>query len=338
MDLLGQILSILTFVFSIVPTPTFTPIITPKLITPISLNRIFDNRLEVLKGSENNSVTLITTGDVIPARTVNFKMVEKNDFSYPFSLTAGYLRNADLTLINLEAPLIENCPVTTEGMIFCGDQRFVAGMLSAGIDAATLGNNHALNYGREGLIQTAALLHKNNILYSGIPEDSLSNLAVSEVKGLSFGFLSYNILDNPDQNKILTEISEAAGKVDFLVVSYHWGAEYTARPAEETINLARQTIDAGADLVAGNHPHWIQPIEVYKDKLIIYAHGNFIFDQEWSEETKTGIIVKTVIYGKKIIDAEVIPVYIRNYSTPEFLTGQKKEEVLKLVREISMKF
>ena len=123
--------------------------------------------------------------------------------------------------------------------------------------------------------------------------------------------------------------------IDFLIVAFHWGAEYVKYPAAETRQLAYDAIDSGADLIAGNHPHWIQPIEVFKDKLIIYAHGNFIFDQEWSEETKTGIIVKTYMSGGKIADAEVIPIYISNFNQPEILTGKKKEAVLNLVREIS---
>ena len=63
-------------------------------------------------------ITIITTGDVIPARTVNWKMTQYNDFTYPFAKTADFLKNADLTIINLEAPLVPNCPITQEGMVF----------------------------------------------------------------------------------------------------------------------------------------------------------------------------------------------------------------------------
>ena len=322
------------FNLSQIPVKPSFPLISPTpVIAPITLEKIFDGKIDTNKPAHDISIS--TTGDVIPARTVNFKMTQNNDFTLPFQKTAGFLKNSDMTIVNLEAPLIGNCPVTTEGMVFCGNPRFIEGLLYAGIDVATTGNNHSLNHGIDGLSQTVRLLEKNNILYAGLPDKKLSNLAVKVVKDQRIGTLAYNILDNPDRNIILEEIQKAKNETDFLIVAFHWGAEYVRYPSAETRQLAYDAIGSGADLIAGNHPHWIQPIEVFKDKLIIYAHGNFIFDQEWSEETKTGIIIKTYLAGDKILDAEVIPIFISNYNQPEILAGQKKEAVLNLVREIS---
>jgi poly-gamma-glutamate synthesis protein (capsule biosynthesis protein) len=290
---------------------------------------------------ESETITLITTGDVIPARTVNWLMTKYQSFIYPFQKTASFLKTADLTLINLEAPLIANCPLTNEGMVFCGNQKFIEGLLFAGIDVVNLANNHSLNWSPEGLCQTVKLLSQNEILVNGLPpnfrcqEKVFEPLTVKTLKNLKIGFLGFNFLEEDWSKDFLVAISRAKKEVDFLIVSSHWGAEYQRLPSSTTIKLAHQMIEAGADLLVGNHPHWYQPLEIYQEGLIIYAHGNFIFDQEWSLATKTGFIAKHTLYKGKLVDTQIFPIFIQNYSQPYFLEGQEKKTVLKNLKEIS---
>lgn len=301
---------------------------------PLTLNSIFSSDHSwVNQIPEEKAITLITTGDVIPARTVNYKMTVYNDFTHPFAKTADFLRSADLTLINLESPLIKNCPVTNMGMIFCGHQRFIDGLLFGGIDVVNLANNHTLNYGLNGIQQTIDLLNNNNILTCGFP---INNLTMKQCNNLTIGFLGWNLLEKFNEEEILETIKQAKNQVDLLIVSPHWGAEYTPYPAQWQRKLAHQMIDAGADLIAGNHPHWIQPIEVYQNKLIIYAHGNFIFDQEWSLETKTGIVGKHTFYENRLVESQFFPVFISDYNQPEFLEGSEKQKVLKNLKNLSL--
>ena len=360
MDLKTLILSITVFLSSflpISPNPSLLPSNPPikvektspieKLsIPPLSLNSIFSpDHSWTEKLPQEKAITLITTGDVIPARSVNWKMTKYNDFTYPFQKTADFLKSADLALINLESPLTNPCPVTQEGMVFCGSQRFIEGLTFAGIDIVNLANNHTGNWGIKGLCQTVELLENNGILSSGLPSNfscpslpsnSFSPSSFLTFKGITFGFLGYNILDKPDKEKILQDIRQTKTEVDFLIVSFHWGAEYTHSPAPETIILAHKAISAGADLIAGNHPHWYQPIEIYKEKPIIYAHGNFIFDQEWSQETKTGFLAKFSIYQNKVIDLQIFPIFIHDYSQAYFLEGKGKEKILEDIKHISL--
>ncbi len=371
------------------PNPQFSPILGREKkqeikVKKLTLESIFSSEKDNSKAlPKDQIISIITTGDVIPARSVNWKMTKYNDFTYPFLKTYQFLKDADLTLINLEAPLTQNCPVTNEGMVFCGNQRFVEGLKFADIDVVNLANNHTLNYGYEGLCQTTEILQKNNILVTGLPENlncsknahllferipSLSagkadrvegevenqktetsrqarrvipsQLAIKEMKGTKLGFLGFNILDLSIQlnqsAELLQSIQFAKSQVDFLIVSCHWGAEYQRSPAQETINLAHKAVDNGADLIVGNHPHWYQPIEIYKNKLIVYAHGNFIFDQEWSKETKTGIVGKYSIFQNKIVDVQFFPIFIHDYSQSYFLEGKEKEEVLEDLKRISL--
>jgi poly-gamma-glutamate synthesis protein (capsule biosynthesis protein) len=87
-------------------------------------------------------------------------------------------------------------------------------------------------------------------------------------------------------------------------------------------------VDAGADLVIGNHPHWVQGVELYKGRYIAYAHGNFIFDQMWSYETRVGIVGKYTFYDTQLVRVEYIPVLSIDYGQPVPMAGAERQAVL----------
>lgn len=279
---------------------------------------------------------MIATGDVMPARSVNDRMVKRNNFRWPFEKTADVLSLADLTVINLETPLITDCTPTNQGMIFCGDARAVEGLVFSGVDVATLGNNHAGNYFQEGVEETKTILTNAGIL------PVAEGILYREVKGSRFAFLSYNDIGSPEagvpwaEEEVITrEVAKARESADVVIVSYHWGEEYVTEPESRQRKLAHFTIDVGADVVLGNHPHWIQPIEIYKDKFIIYAHGNFVFDQEWSEETKTGVVGRYTFYEGKLVDVEYLPIRIVDYGQPYFLAGEEAARIVASLEQAS---
>lgn len=299
--------------------------------SPPSLEQIFkkDHSWIATLSAERKRV-VIATGDVIPARSVNFKAVSLNNFKWPYENIAEVLKSADITFINLEAPLLNYCLPAQEGMIFCGTSKNIEGLVYSGVDIASLANNHAGNYGEKGVLETVSILLKNGISVTGI-----NGPLIRDVKGLKIAFLGYNDISKPqpgvsnfDEQKIKSEISEARKQVDIVVVTYHWGVEYRDQPDERQKYLAHLTIDSGADLVIGNHPHWIQPIEIYKGKLIAYAHGNLVFDQEWSQKTKEGIIGIYTFYDNSLVDVEYLPISIQNYGQPKFLEGEEKKQIL----------
>lgn len=121
-----------------------------------------------------------------------------------------------------------------------------------------------------------------------------------------------------------------------MIVAFHWGTEYTSTPNSTQIELAHSTIEAGADLIIGNHPHWVQGIEQYKGKFISYSHGNFIFDQMWSQETKEGVLGKYTFNNDGLINVEFIPVIIDEYSQPRFATKAEADRVLQRMKESSL--
>ena len=272
--------------------------------------------------SENSPWTLIATGDIIPARSVNYKTITYKDFTWAWKNIASILESGDITVINLESPLLSNCPITNDGFIFCGDKRHIEGLVYAGVDVATLANNHIGNYGKKGIDETVKFLRSRGIDVTGIDEEP----AIRVVNKIRAGFLAYNDIGAKeegvswaDTSVMEREIQELRNKVDVLVVSMSWGEEYTATPSARQKELAHFIIDSGADFILGNHPHWIQPVEVYQGKYIVYAHGNTIFDQMWSEETKKGVIGKYTFSGMRLINVEFIPTYIEDYGQPKVL-------------------
>ncbi|MFC1622331.1 CapA family protein [Patescibacteria group bacterium] len=269
-------------------------------------------------------VVLIATGDIIPARSVNAQGIRYKNPKWAFENISSLLKSSDLTLINLETPLIDNCPTTDSGMIFCGRVENIEGIVESGVDVVNVANNHFGNYGINGVIETVNNLRDNNMTISGLP----SQPEYKEVRGIKFSFLGYNDIgtqvgiEQANDEIIKKQVKKAKENSDVVVVSFHWGVEYVATPTKRQKHLAHLAIDSGADLVIGNHPHWEQSEEYYKEKYIKYAHGNTIFDQMWSEETKKGVIGKYTFEGSELTKVEFVPIYIKDYGQPELVSDE----------------
>ena len=264
-------------------------------------------------------ITLIFTGDVMLGRTVNKNIVTYNDPTWPFKNVASVLSAADITYVNLEGPLVPNCPIVESGFKFCGNLDNAKELEYAGVDVVSLANNHATNYGPEGLTSTVESLE----LY-GIHPVGLGSPVRVERQDQTFTFHSFNDIgpypgiQNLDPNTFAGIIARAKVEGEVLIVTFHWGNEYQATPSDRQIQFAHQAIDAGSDLVIGAHPHWVQTKEVYRGKTIYYSLGNFVFDQEWSAETKRGLVVKATYVGDQLQFTEELPILIENYGQPRW--------------------
>lgn len=273
--------------------------------------------------------TMIATGDVIPARTVNYKTITYNNFLWAWEETADFLQSADITFINLETPLIPNCPIMNDGFTFCGDERHIEGLRFAGVDVANLGNNHIGNFGAEAVESTVALLSSKSIVPVGV-----QNPQYIMADGIRFAFLGYNdigrqgVVAHLDDGTFEDDIRIASHNADVVVVQPHWGIEYTHEPSNRQIEMAHRMIDAGADIIIGNHPHWVQPVEFYKDGVIVYAHGNFIFDQMWSDKTTQGVIGKYTFYDSHLIDIQFTPIIIEDYGRARYATISESQQII----------
>jgi len=257
---------------------------------------------------------IILTGDVMLGRSVMKESYEVGDYSYPFRKVYKELKEADLVFVNLENPIIKDCPIIVGGFKFCGSYEMLEGLKLSGIDVVSLANNHSRNFGEEGVNETVTVLKSINISATG-----LSNLIVKEVGGIKYGFLGFDFVSNAPKESDFALVKESNNQVDVLIVGVHWGNEYKDKPNDYQVAWANLLIESGADVISGHHPHWVQTIDYINGKPVYYSLGNFIFDQMWSEETKKGMVVKLLFDKDKLIREEFLPTYMSSWAQPEFV-------------------
>jgi poly-gamma-glutamate synthesis protein (capsule biosynthesis protein) len=204
-------------------------------------------------------------------------------------------------------------------MIFCGRPEAAAGLGAAGFDGMGLANNHILNYGERGKEETIAWLDR-----AGIVPIVQGNGREFEIEGVRVGVFAFDDVSKPlDEEEVIGEIEQWKDDVEVVIVMIHWGVEYVDTPNERQQLLGRQMIDAGVDVVVGSHPHWTQSVEAYRDGVIFYSLGNFVFDQMWSDQTRLGSIalikLKTQNSKLKTMEYELVPVKIYDYGQPRII-------------------
>ena len=271
-------------------------------------------------------VNILFVGDIMLDRKVEAQM-EKNGFNYPFEKIAAFLKENDYVFGNLEGPISENpTKFSLNAMTFAFSDKIIEPFLAANFRILSLANNHTLNTGKEDFNETQELLKKAGIDYVGDP------MICSEkyiIKG-NLLFLAFNKTFSECQDKEIIEIIEKIKKENsdkFMVISMHWGGEYKTENSQAQKDLAHKIIDAGADLIIGHHPHVVQGVEKYKDKMIFYSLGNFIFDQYFSEETQEGLAVRLEVYGSKII-YRIFPIE-SIVSQPQLMEKEKAKEFMR---------
>ena len=295
----------------------------------------FTDKLSSLKA------TLVFGGDVMLSRDVWRKMKEHGDFSWPFLEVSNELSKADLAVVNLESPFSTNglYNVSTDSNNFNADPRSIEGLKLAGIDLVTLANNHFGNQRQQGMIETFEILETNNIDFIGAGRNfsAAHRGEIFKINGIRFGFLAYAYpetqyvatnntpgIANMEIEQVKKDIIELKRQADVLVIIMHAGNEYTKLPNGLQKSFAHSVIDAGADFVIGHHPHWVQLVEFYKEKPIFYSLGNLIFDQEWSRETKQGVITKAHFVDKKLDKIEIIPIHIQDFGQPKIIEDESE--------------
>ena len=258
-------------------------------------------------------VEIILAGDVMLGRTVMTKSLDSGEPTYPFEKVAGQLAEADFVFVNLENPIIENCPRTSTGLKFCTDPKLTSGLKFAGVDVVTLANNHALDYGKGGIEKTVEFLKEE-----GIEAVGLGNLVIKEKKGIRFGFLGFNFVSSGPKDEDFKLVSDSDEKVEVLIVGIHWGEEYQDKANKFQREWTKKLVEVGADVIVGHHPHWVQDSESTNGKPVYYSLGNFVFDQMWSEKTREGLLIKLTFRDGVLVDEEKLPIYMANWAQPEF--------------------
>lgn len=249
------------------------------------------------------------------------------------------MKAADIMMANQEFAFSERgTPMEDKQYTFRIAPRYTALIKDMGIDILTLANNHALDYGQTALMDSFAALEEAGIRYVGAGEnlERAKKLEIIEVNGMKIGFLaasrvipvhSWNAGKNSagmfttyDPTSLLEEIEAGKKKCDALVVYVHWGEESMEYPEEYQKTMARQYIDAGADAVIGSHPHVMQGIEYYQNKIIAYSLGNYVF----SARTGQGAMLQLTFRKDGTQQAKLVPFDASAFPVKEMEVQEQK--------------
>lgn len=257
---------------------------------------------KLIKKAVQPEIKILFVGDIMLDRGVE-TLMQKNSNDYPFEKIKDFLDDFNLISANLEGPIVTKAKDFGPHVLqfaFANDS--ASSLLRNHINFVSLANNHTLNMGQIGLSQTRQYLEVQGIGFAGDPLKCGSDLTY---KKNNFLFLAFNPsfssgCTNDEYIATVTKVrSENPDK--FLVINIHWGIEYKTINSKAQEYLAHALIDAGADLIIGHHPHVVENIELYKNKLIFYSLGNFIFDQYFNQNVQQGLAVDLKINDKEAI-------------------------------------
>ncbi len=294
---------------------------------------------------QSEEVSLAVVGDIMLSRVVADKITSKGE-DYPWVGIADWLSGADIVFGNLETPFTPGRRILTGEMIFRADPELAAVLKRYNFSVLSLANNHTMNFGVTGLLDTLAALRAAGIEYVGAGKDSIEAGApvYFEKGGLRFAFLAYNDndvvppgyeagADKPgtafmDIKAMERAVAGAKAEADFVIISMHSGVEYEGRHNRCQEDFARAAIEAGAELVIGHHPHVVQDVELYQGKYIFYSLGNIIFDQMWSQETRQALGAKIFFTRDGVSRIILYPFRIDDYAQPNPVGGGAAEDIL----------
>lgn len=304
-------------------------------------------------------VTLVVVGDIMLGRGV---AAAHPDPVATLQALRPLLRRADVTVGNLESTLSTVGPPTQGDDSFSAPPKVLDGLAGAGFDALSLANNHTGDHGPAALVATAAAFRGSGIRAFGAGRDlrAAARPAIIRARGTRVGFLGFNAigetpeagartpgalsvsmpprtgpLDLAELRRVLAAVRHLARRVDTVVVLPHWGAQYThvAEPVQSLVG--RRLVDAGADLVVGGHPHWVQGTERYRGAVIAHSLGNAVFDMDFMEQTMEGVVLTATLVEGEVAGVRLTPYRMDAAFVPRPLTGTDAAAVLDDVRRHS---
>jgi poly-gamma-glutamate capsule biosynthesis protein CapA/YwtB (metallophosphatase superfamily) len=307
-----------------------------------------------------DQITLLFTGVIVPARCVQSAIDARGNANYVYDEVRDLISGADLAVGTLNTTLSDlsthtGCIVT---YVLVSDSRSAKAAGEAGFDVMSVATNHIKNcsgascgdnYNR-AFFDTLDNLRANNILPVGAGmnlEDALQTVVV-EVKGIRFGFVSLGMVepnafageDSPGIAQLTDEnlraaIANARGEADVVIAMPHWGPEDTSEPNSYQLHFAQVAVEAGADVVVGNHTHVVQAIQQLNGIDVFYGLGNFIFDQTWDLAHQQGVILQLHFNGTEYAGYDLIPTHVDGDGTVHIAGPDEAAQVLQRIEDAS---
>ncbi|NJD60903.1 MAG: CapA family protein [Anaerolineae bacterium] len=357
-----------------IPTPTQAGVSLPLLIqaipvgspTPALASTVIQvptaaaSPTQAITPAPAADITLLFTGVIVPARCVQSAIDARGDANYVYGAVRDIISSADLAVGTLNTTLSDlsthtGCIVT---YVLVSDARSAVAAASAGFDVMSVATNHIKNcsgascadsYNR-AFFDTLDNLRANNIQPVGAGmnmEDALQPV-VMEVKGIRFGIVSLGMVepmafagaDSPgiapltDEN-LQAAIANVKGESDVVIVMPHWGPEDSAAPTSYQRHFAQVSVDAGADVVVGNHTHVVQAIQQINGVDVFYGLGNFIFDQTWDLAHQQGVILLLHFSGMQYTGYEIIPTHVDGDGTVHIAGPDEATSIIERIEAAS---
>ena len=317
-----------------------------------NLEQAGDESLESTLDTEPVTIRISLVGDVNFTDGWGADVAHNNGGSVAAAFSPevlAHLQSADICFANHEFAMSERGVALEKYYTFCANPAYVDYWKQLGVDIVSLANNHAYDYGEDAFLDTLALLQSNDIKYVGGGmdlADAMSPVCFTyddytiafvaadrgqkgdEVRAQAAAEGTPGVLFCFDDELFLAAVANAREIGDFVIAVPHWGTEMSVELELVQIELARKLIDTGADVVVGSHPHILQGMEFYNDKLIVYSLGDFWFNDE---RTPTLILDIEITDGKP--QFKITPAL--QFEQQVLSSEEISAEVLALMRELS---
>lgn len=280
---------------------------------------------------EEEKIEIAMIGDVL----LHLPLYNYKSFVPSFSPVQEELQSIDLLIANQESVPAGAVFKVSGYPNFSSPPHIIKDLKDIGVDVLSVANNHTLDQGETGVLEAIQQMEKVEMPYFGAYKSVEDQQAdrIFQVENISLGLLGYTygtnghepptgkdyLVNRIEETRIVQEIRQLKEKVDFVVVSIHWGAEYNLEANDTQKQLARSIADAGAGIIFGHHPHVIQPYELILSESghqthVFYSLGNFFSGQK-DEYTNIGGIAKIEVLKKNINGKQVVTL-----ENPSFLS------------------
>lgn len=313
---------------------------------------------------ENLEINLIATGDIMLGGSLG-ESLKQNGFVYLFSDFKKCFQGADILFGNLEGPLSNRGEPQTNKILLHQERKAIDGLKYIGYNVLSLGNNHIMDFGENGLTETLEIVQEYGIQRIGAGANVADARKPAEfcMKGTKITILGYASSTTDKTNPLIyaeeakgglvpldlkivkEDIKEARSSgADIVIISLHWGEDRYHLPSPEQVEKARSIVDIGANIILGHHSHILHGIERYKKGIIIYSLGNFLFGEflfpngrveRWPLRNRLTAYVKCKIKKDGMIDYNVVPLWIGKNLIPRILEGREERKVFSNIQRYS---
>lgn len=273
-------------------------------------------------------------------------VIRKRGAARAFDGTRKLLAECPVNVANLETAVTNRGEKAKKTFTFRMPPEDIPAVRAAGFNLVSLANNHTLDYGLTGLLDTFAALNANGVAHAGAGRNVRESRkpAVVTANGVTVGLLSFSNTfpeefwatdDSPGttfghERWVIADVASLRRQVDVVLVAFHWGAERSERPKEYQQLLAKAAVESGADAVIGHHPHVLQGIELIQGRPVLYSLGNYAFGS-YSAASKDSALARFEVKNGKIDGLTIVPLNVWNQEVafnPQVAEGEEATRIL----------